>query len=330
VQTRLNVGMVAGGAVAGAVALALIGFIIFLLVKKKKRQEEEEKPDRWQEKPIIDPSSDDGYRHQPYGSPYSEGESAPWDSPEAYSRPMMHASPANGYMNTGSPFSSSRGPNPPPSHHPEQYPQSVEPSSELAWSPADDRYGYSAGGNSHTADGSAIYGGIHGSATSATAPSIGEVQLGQATYVPADQVYRPYPGDQQYKPVFPAHQTLVPPSSYGGYQPPEAIFGSEISYGRSPRETGASPQSRVITGSRDKSSRFNTALPPTSVAPSSAVTPDDLTSRMRIKGRAVDAGPIPVSPSNTRTGLLPPDYHQATELLPEQRLSPRTRRGNVI
>jgi hypothetical protein len=96
---------------------------------------------------------------------------------------------------------------------------------------------------------------------------------------------------------------------------------------------------------------FSAALPATSVAPSSAVSPDDINNRTRIYGRAVDAGPLPASPSVSGRHELPPNYFQvsengmwagnyarsflldvqATEPLPSQ-LSPETqsRRPNMI
>ena len=277
-------GLIAGGAIGGAVALVLLGVILFLLRKKRR---EDNREDRYGDRPIIDLNGDDQEKYQ-YGngvSPYSDGGgNSPWDSvPQTTSQRGYYGAPYLTHI-----------PSAPPSQNPSFYPYSVEPSSENGRSPYDDEqneYMTSAGTRSAGA-----YGGMH--QTSTSSGSIGEI--GQATLVPADQMYQSRSG-----------RGLFPPGS-GGNQPPEAIFGSEFSYG--PPPTGAivgSPQTRAVTALRNKGNMFSAALPPSSVAPSSAVSPDDLNTRTRILGRAVDAGPIPLSPPTVGgSHELPPNYFQ--------------------
>ena len=333
-------GLIAGAAVGGAIALILLGAILYLLKRKNRREEE---PDRWQEKPIVDLTSDDGSKY-PYGngiSPYSDGASAtPWDSG---ARPEQHA--GTPYGNAGSPYLSYIPPAP-PSQNPSFYPHSIEPSSENGRSPVNDEqadYMHAMGQSGSYGHGA--YGGIHQQRSGPSVPttgsggSVGEV--GRALLVPVDQMYQSGSG-----------RSLFPPGE-AGYQPPEAIFGSEFSYG--PPGIGTpvgSPQTRAVTALRNKGNMYSAALPPTSIAPSSAVSPDEFQNRTRIQGRAVDMGPIPVSPSISGRHELPPNYFQvctpenfesriypllshsftqATEPLPSQ-LTPeaQSRRANMI
>lgn len=331
-------GLIAGGAVGGAIALLLLGAILFLLKRKKRRGEE---PDQWQDKHIVDLTGDDGSKY-PYGgngvSPFSDHASAtPWDSGM---QPVQHAN-ISPYGNSGSPYLSYIPPAP-PSQNPSYYPHSVEPSSEHGRSPIDEgqaEYMYGAARSGSRTNGA--YGGIQQQRSGPSTGSQGSVgEIGRALLVPVDQIYQPHSG-----------RSLFPPGE-AGYQPPEAIFGSEFSYGPPGTATVmGSPQTRAVTALRNKGNMFSAALPATSVAPSSAVSPDDINNRTRIYGRAVDAGPLPASPSVSGRHELPPNYFQvsensmwvrnyarlflldvqATEPLPSQ-LSPETqsRRPNMI
>jgi hypothetical protein len=104
-----------------------------------------------------------------------------------------------------------------------------------------------------------------------------------------------------------------PPSAFDANRTSHQVPSDAGTFGQ-PRST--IPPARQVKGS-------GAALPFTARRPSTedyslAQVPSR---RMVVSGRESDAGPLPLSPTSDEShemGVLPPDYHQATEPLPGQ------------